>query len=322
METSQTPKKAVVIYHDNCMDGFASAWAFHTLKEKDYLDGVEYIPASYNQHPPASMNFIDKDVFIVDFSYPREDILYINQSANKTTILDHHKTAQEALSNWDDKPANVEIVFDMSRSGAGITWDYFSQELRNKEIAAGNLMASKDANIRRPLINYVEDRDLWKFLLPNSKDINAVIAVTPKDFTSYSMLSVNFFANPEHIADIGQYLSIQHQQICEQIVRDARPITIFTSLGEHHGLACNCTGQFASEVGNLLSKTGADFGASYFFAKDGSVKWSLRSEGNYDVSRIAKCFGGGGHKNAAGFTIFLNTPEDVDPAVIRLREVP
>ena len=37
----------------------------------------------------------------------------------------------------------------------------------------------------------------------------------------------------------------------------------------------------------------------------GKVRVSLRSEGDYDVSGIAKRYGGGGHKNAAGFTATL-----------------
>jgi nanoRNase/pAp phosphatase (c-di-AMP/oligoRNAs hydrolase) len=33
----------------------------------------------------------------------------------------------------------------------------------------------------------------------------------------------------------------------------------------------------------------------------------LRSNGDYDVSAIAKAFGGGGHKNAAGFEVQVET---------------
>jgi len=37
--------------------------------------------------------------------------------------------------------------------------------------------------------------------------------------------------------------------------------------------------------------------------RDGQVKVSLRGKGDVDVSAIAKTFGGGGHPNAAGFTM-------------------
>lgn len=36
---------------------------------------------------------------------------------------------------------------------------------------------------------------------------------------------------------------------------------------------------------------------------DGKFQFSLRSRGDIDVSEIAKKFGGGGHKNAAGFQL-------------------
>lgn len=320
MESQQSVavKKAVVIYHDNCMDGFASAWAFHVLKEKDYPEGVEYIPCAYgNDRPLPYPYYGDRDLFVVDFSFSREWIADWAPAFNTVTILDHHKTAKEALENWEDKPSNVEIVFDMSRSGAGITWDYFA----HTELPPRDLMIPSD---RPPLIQYVEDRDLWKFQLKMSKEVNAVIAITPKDFRSYATLSANMEADIRVVAEIGTYLNLQHQQICESIVKDARPIVIVCTPGEigYHGLACNCTGQFSSEVGNMLALSGGSFGATYFSDREGKVKWSLRSTGDYDVSKIAKSFGGGGHKNAAGFVIDLNLEEGVDPGVIVLRAVP
>lgn len=37
--------------------------------------------------------------------------------------------------------------------------------------------------------------------------------------------------------------------------------------------------------------------------ESGKFQYSLRSRGDFDVSAIAKKFGGGGHKNAAGFNV-------------------
>ena len=39
---------------------------------------------------------------------------------------------------------------------------------------------------------------------------------------------------------------------------------------------------------------------------------SLRSVGDYDVSAIAKTFGGGGHRNAAGFEVALDRLKFID----------
>ena len=37
--------------------------------------------------------------------------------------------------------------------------------------------------------------------------------------------------------------------------------------------------------------------------EDGTFKGSLRVNGEFNVAEVAICFGGGGHVNAAGFTI-------------------
>lgn len=293
-------KKAIVIYHANCMDGFASAWAFHKLKEQDYPGGVEYIADSYGKGVQNENAIDGSDVYILDFSYNREELARICKFANNVVLLDHHKTAQATLENWPDKPKNLEIVFDMNRSGAGITWDYFSGA------------PVKGKTVKRPaLINFVEDRDLWKFNLPMSKQVNAVIALAKHKFKAWDELHQEIADGIEYVEQAGIYLSEQHQKICEEIVRDARSCIIQDDEGNKYaGLVANCTGQFASEVGHLLCKKTGTFGATYYTDGSGATKWSLRSEGDYDVSKIARAYGGGGHKNAAGFLIPGNSEVD------------
>jgi oligoribonuclease NrnB/cAMP/cGMP phosphodiesterase (DHH superfamily) len=121
----------------------------------------------------------------------------------RTVVLDHHKTAQEALSNWTDKPENLEIVFDMNRSGAGITWDYFSA-------------SHDDLPLRPPLIDYVEDRDIWKFALSDSKIINSVIGIEPLDFDNYDGLNQLLLVEPKRIKDVGRRIRTTIQSIYQR----------------------------------------------------------------------------------------------------------
>lgn len=284
----------VVIYHDNCVDGFASAWAAYRFLAPNTI----YLPCSYGQIPELPNTINDhSNIYIVDFSFSRQILKVFAALAKHVVVLDHHKTAQEALENWEDKPENVEIVFDMNRSGAGITWDWFNQNWydtpKTNLALAGN---------RPSFINYVEDRDLWRFALPSSKEVNAYISHVPKTFEAYDDFDYTTF---EDMSVSGKLLLDQHQKFCEEIVLDARDVII----NDKAGLACNCTPQFSSEVGNLLTKKSGTYGATYHSTRDGSVKWSLRSEGDYDVSAIAKQFGGGGHKNASGFSL---TPNETD----------
>lgn len=298
-QTSNIPDaaKAVVIYHFPCMDGFASAWAFNQLKESDYgKDNVSYIPDNYPAESANEQELEGYDVYILDFSYPRDALARMCQYANKVILLDHHKTAQADLENWEDKPANLEIIFDMTRSGAKITWEYFAP-----------------LDMDSALIEYVSDRDLWKFALANSKAINAVVAQTPYTFEKYKELDDAIYATPVMTYKLGESLMNQHQKFCEEMAESARKLIITTEDGiQHEGLAVNTTYQFASEVGNILAKKSGTYGATYFSDKEGAVKFSLRSIGDYDVSVIAKQCGGGGHKNASGFILHPNETDRSD----------
>jgi nanoRNase/pAp phosphatase (c-di-AMP/oligoRNAs hydrolase) len=61
------------------------------------------------------------------------------------------------------------------------------------------------------------------------------------------------------------------------------------------------TEHYNSEIGDYLLQNLKVNYVLMINAKKSKV--SLRSKGNFDVSEIALKFGGGGHKNAAGFTL-------------------
>lgn len=304
-----------ILYHKDCADGMAAAWAFDYLfkdyqsqpeyKEQGLSDTLHYVPVQYNNPHPFTGTTIFQPgglmCYVLDFSYSRKELIQLCEIFTKVTVLDHHKTAQEALSNWEDKPDNLTIIFDQTRSGAGITWDYFAEGI----------------SIERPkLINYVEDRDLWKFNLNESKAINAYIATIPKTVEEYNALHQVLQWEHATVVLAGAVLLRYHQKQCEDIVELAQPFALYTPEGiKHAGLIANCTGHFASDVGNLLAEKSGTFGATWFTDGSGKVKFSLRSIGDYDVSALAKPFGGGGHRNAAGFSISNPTSKEGGVAV-------
>jgi hypothetical protein len=75
-----------------------------------------------------------------------------------------------------------------------------------------------------------------------------------------------------------------------------------------NGLAANCPPHLTSDVGHELANQSGTFGLCWTLGQSGTVaKCSLRSNGEYDVSAIARTFGGGGHRNAAGFEVDIQT---------------
>jgi oligoribonuclease NrnB/cAMP/cGMP phosphodiesterase (DHH superfamily) len=263
----------VVIYHNNCYDGVTAAWVCW----KVFGYEATYIPCNYSDAPPDVKG---KDVFIVDFSFKRPILEKMREEANSLVILDHHKTAQDDLKDFPG------ALFDMNRSGAGITWDWF---FPNAE--------------RSRLVNYIEDRDLWKFLLPSSKKVNAFIQSFDIDLETWIHNVVPAFTmrSLEEIVKEGESLLRLEDKYIKQICNNAELKTVGIYTGPYVQTAI-----LMSEVCDYLIK---NYPGNYPFAwysfkrKDGKYQYGLRSRSDFDVSIIAKSFKGGGHKQAAGFEL-------------------
>lgn len=272
--------RPLCIYHGHCDDGFAAAWCV-----RQAVPDAEFYPGVYQQQPP---DVTDRDVLLVDFSYKRPVLLRMAESARSIMVLDHHKTAAEELSgfpnsepfeSWfDAKRPKVCALFDMSRSGATLAWDYFH------------------AGKPRPLfIDYIEDRDLWGRQFPKSDLFTIALRSYPQDFEVWDDLVA---AGPMPLIAEGESIQRYYRLRVEELKRNAYRAV----LSGHVAWVANAPYFAASEVaGELAEREGGEFGAC--FSQSSNLRWgySLRSRGDFDVSEIAKQFGGGGHKNAAGF---------------------
>ena len=79
--------KIYTLYHNNCPDGFGSALAAY-LK---FGDNSEYIGVKHQQDPPEMEP--ESEVYILDFSYPRQVMELLLERHTQVIALDHHKTA-------------------------------------------------------------------------------------------------------------------------------------------------------------------------------------------------------------------------------------
>lgn len=288
-EMTETKRIPLVIYHAGCWDGFCAAWvAMGALGE---IDGH----AAHYATPPPDVR--GRDVYILDFCYPREIMRQILGAARKVVVLDHHKTAKEALDGLCDEfvlrpdliatdlvanPNGSElpyIHFDMTKSGGRLAWEFFHPGITDSRVPW--------------LVEYTEDRDLWRHSLVWSKEINAALRTYPLDFHAWNRLDERPVAT---LLLEGEAVRRVELQMIQTHVRHAREI----EMDGHRIKAVNATVLF-SEIAGELAK-GQPFGACYFDRFDGKRQWSLRSDDNgVDVSEIAKLHGGGGHPHAAGF---------------------
>lgn len=291
----------ICIYHGNCADGFTAAWAVW----KRFGDAVQYVPGVYGAPPP---DVTGKNVVLVDFSYKFDVLRQMGATAKSLLVLDHHKTAEaelrllptvtslgefseiEGMCAFNGTP-HWAALFDMDRSGAGIAWDFFHPD-----------------DARPQLIAYVQDRDLWKFELPNSRAVNAFVFAHEYTFENWERLYQTPFRD---IVTAGEAIEKKHHKDIAELVKAGRRTMV---IGGHTVPVANLPYTLTSDAGHLMcapvdqSLLGIwipPFAACYWDTPAGRV-FSLRSDdrwGGEDVSLIAKAYGGGGHKNAAGFTM-------------------
>lgn len=272
--------KILVIYHGNCADGFTSAWI--ARKRFSQMDDVtvDYHAGVYGDPPPDAGQY--HQVYILDFSYKHPVLVEWAQKFNAVPIciIDHHKTAQEDLV---DLPANVETHFNMQESGASLTWDFFFPH-----------------EPRPDIVELVKDRDLWKFNDPRTRPFAAGLFAQKYEFDNWDKAA-------EHIdgfVEAGKAIELKHFKDIEELM--PKTCTMLHIDG-YDVRGYNLPYTMSSDVGNIAAKTEEPFGCCYWI--DGAdVVFSLRSNDTkeVDVSEIAKKYGGGGHRNAAGFKVSLD----------------
>jgi oligoribonuclease NrnB/cAMP/cGMP phosphodiesterase (DHH superfamily) len=289
-----------VLYHANCPDGLAAAFACH----QRFGDEARYIPVSYGKPCPEIPQ--EHNIYIVDFSYAKDTLLALladrlgrrRREEDVVTVLDHHASAQrdlEALARGEYP--GLKVIFDMEESGASLTWKY----LRTGGWHPQNDPEAQGLEHSMPtFFKYVRDRDLWRWALPDSKAVSMVYKCLDKDW-----LSIAQFAQDLDEAEGYQRIVTEGNAMlryADALVEDQAARVQWGIIGGYRVPFVNTTTLF-SEVGDFLCTTYAEapFAAYYFFRDDGKVQWGLRSHGSIDVSTVAQSFGGGGHAAASGF---------------------
>jgi len=266
--------KTICIYHGSCTDGFTSAW----IVKKVFPDAEFF--AGYYQNPPPDVT--GKIVYIVDFSYKRPVMEEIINKASKVIHIDHHASAITDMAGFSSPKFESFYSPNNTASGAMLCWQYFFPE--------------KDP---LPLIKAVDDRDRWAFKIPGTREIQATIFSYEYTFENWDMLaslpitqleSEGKAIDRKHFKDVKELIGVMSRRL---------------KIAEYNVPAINVPYTLGSDTGNILAKN--EPFSVYYYAKNDRVEFGLRSDNTnpdaIDVSKIAVMFGGGGHKNSAGFSL-------------------
>lgn len=202
-----------------------------------------------------------------------------------------------ARTNFDQRdpfPPTAHVVLDNNKSGALLAWEFFHP----------------DTEVPR-LIRLIDDRDRWQFRYgSDSRALHAALQLEkPWTFERWAHYTSSITL-AQLLQQGASALYVYERQIAEAIKRAERCI-IAASIVDPDGVRRLTASGLAvnspihqSEIGNALADASGTYGMVWHYdAESGRANCSLRSIGEYDVSAIAKQFGGGGHRNAAGFNI-------------------
>jgi oligoribonuclease NrnB/cAMP/cGMP phosphodiesterase (DHH superfamily) len=285
--------KPLCIYHGNCADGFGAAWV---VRKALGAENVDFHAGVYQDAPP---DVTGRDVLLVDFSYKRAVMTEIVAKANSVKVLDHHKTAIDDLTPMLEA-GEITATFDLERSGAGIAWDHFFSD-----------------NTRPQLIEHIEDRDLWRFLLHGTREIQAALFSHPYDFTLWDQLMAMDARAMSIFESEGRAIERKHHKDVAELTKVVTRHMRFRYPFDYSGSAvvpmANLPYTLTSDAGHLLCGDTYPFAGCYWDTPEGRV-FSLRSrDDGADVGEIAKLYGGGGHKHASGFRVPFDQLAQFEP---------
>jgi oligoribonuclease NrnB/cAMP/cGMP phosphodiesterase (DHH superfamily) len=272
--------KVKILYHASCMDGTGSKYAAW----KKFGENADYYPCQYGQPLPDLEGDRDSELFLLDFSVSRTELETLRRVYKRVVVVDHHQTAREALEGLED------VVFNMDKSGAVLAWEYFHPD-----------------DPVPMLLQYIQDRDLWKFKLEGTEAIHAGLGTLRGRMDVWNKYAEHS-DGPHQLLAKGQILLDRDKDVVKNQV--PQNVRVADFMGYRAGFLNN--GALVSEMGHAMysdETLNVDIGVCWFVMKDNTVVMSMRSaqDGGPDVSKLCKQFNGGGHKNSAGCRTDLDT---------------
>ncbi|XP_010069495.2 uncharacterized protein LOC104456412 [Eucalyptus grandis] len=304
-------KSAAVLYHYPCPDGAFAALAAHVYFSAASLPALFFPNTVYAPLAPHQLPLRDiGDLYLLDFVGPSGFVREISPHVSRVVILDHHKTALEMLSgdgcNVGD---NVVKILDMERSGATIAYDYFKEKL------VGNSKVEEFERMGR-LFEYIEDGDLWRWRLPNSKAFSSGLKDSNIEFDvrlNPSLFQQLLSLDLEAVINQGMLSLSQKQKLIDDVLDQSYEISMGNgAFGHCLAVDADSISELRSELGNQLADKSykmklRGIGAVVYrvpeLENDQLLKVSLRSLDSEDTTHISQNFGGGGHRNASSFMI-------------------
>ncbi|RLC82697.1 MAG: phosphohydrolase [Chloroflexi bacterium] len=297
-------------YHNDADGKCAAFWVHHTEQARDQFEPY-YKISDYGQEFPHDLVQPGEMVWIVDFSIEPDDMFKLIEKCGLDKIhwIDHHKTA---IDKYKDFPHEIQGIRDNDKAACELTFEYVSWWVAKTMGSPGSFEEYR-VHITAPMFTQlIADRDIWrwqygqvtKFFYAGSQLL---------DLRPFSVEWTKLLYEPKYCEEIQK-----NGELIEQFRARQRRIDInyFGCKVEFEGIQCMAiNGSPSGDLGQDICDMGYEVGIVYRRSNNG--KWAVNLySATVDVGEIARAFGGGGHKGAAGFKV------DSDPNSLWMIEGP
>jgi len=306
-------ERVVVIYHKGCPDGYGALsgvvykYGVKNLfydEENDILYNYDSsfvaIPSNHSTDFTRLKELLEKypndnfTLYMVDFFVDKIfEVVKNYPNIKRVVVIDHHKTAKEIIEKGipEEVKDRFEVHLDMDHSAAVLTWKVLNGFVPE-------------------IMEYIEDRDIWKWEIPDS-----LYVLTAVDAKVFNVLKPNEIVEKllelaqnfpkEEFAKEGQSMIEFKESVVQRLVNNNAHYIVLPS--GHKLLAVNSS-VFQSDIGNRLAQISPEGVACVYSISpkedDVYVNCSVRSI-NGRAREVAQANGGGGHDNAAGCRVPL-----------------
>ena len=286
----QIDKSIIVLYHAHCPDGLASAW----VAKQRFAESAVYTAIKRGEGFPLFTNingeelskeqYSDIEIYLLDFSFTKEENMHIESISKKFVIIDHH------ISSKSDVESVEKHVFSLEHSGCYLAWQYF--------------YPSEPIPL---LLQYISEGDIFKFRLADHENYMPAIYGRELNFENIDILNdmMNSEEGRDKLKEQSELLKNYEKKILAAALDSVHMI-------EFEGVVMPAVNVCLpmDERSDLLHSIYTQYPpvAMSYRWDDGEWKVSLRSNGDFDCIIIATKYGGGGHKSSAGFAVAGDMP--------------
>ena len=306
-------EEKIYVYHHNDHDGIVAAGVLYNYHKNTHADKFVFNMIDYNML--LNFDHVDFDngdrVFFLDYSFSNKDnieafkkLLSRRAHINDVVWIDHHKTSVESELN------NHYMIPGIRRIGlCGAAWTYLY--LNASEFTYTDLESRDDIpdlfhkSLKIPrFLKVIDDYDCWKGLYRITNDFHYGFTVSTPVDNMIGVLLCNSEDSDKYINAIGhmgetvrQYLNFENKEYhvnmygFEYILPE-----------EHGGYKCFCMNRKGNS--HMFGSKINEYDAVIPFYFNGE-RWTysmFSNKDHIDCSEVAKSYGGGGHKGAAGWT--------------------